>query len=156
MVLDLREETLKAMRAAPVILRQLVRGLGDDDQRRRPALDEWAVIEVVAHLADTEERALGRVRRMLSEELPYLPGYDQEALARERRYIERSLAEELARYEHQRQEHVAHLAGLDDAGWERAGRHETHGPMTVLLHESHVANEDIDHLAQTARLCDEG
>jgi hypothetical protein len=27
--------------------------------RRRPAPGEWAIIEVVAHLADTEARALG-------------------------------------------------------------------------------------------------
>ena len=54
----------------PVVLQALVDGVDDAGLRRRPAAGEWAIIEVVGHLADTEERALGRVRRMLAEEDP--------------------------------------------------------------------------------------
>jgi DinB superfamily len=56
--------------------------------RRRPGPGEWAVIEVVAHLADTEERALARVRRMLAEDNPHLEPFDQEALAVQRHYLD--------------------------------------------------------------------
>jgi DinB family protein len=52
-----------------------------------PAAGEWAIIEVVSHLADTEERALARVRRMLAEDNPPLEPFDQEALAEQRRYL---------------------------------------------------------------------
>lgn len=149
---DRREELLKILRGSPVVLRALVRGLDDAAWRRRPAEGEWAVIEVVAHLADSDERAAARVRRMLAEDDPALPGYDQDALARERRYIEMEPAEALDRFERVRSDHVALLEGLDDAGWRRSGVHSEQGPIDVELYESHGAAEDVDHMAQIARL----
>ena len=149
---DRREELLKILRGSPVVLRGLVRGLDDAAWRRRPAEGEWAVIEVVAHLADSDERAAARVRRMLAEDDPTLPGYDQDALARERRYIEMEPAEALDRFERVRSDHVALLEGLDDAGWRRSGVHSEQGPIDVELYESHGAAEDVDHMAQIARL----
>jgi len=79
------------------VLRALVTDVDDARLRRRPAPGEWAIIEVVAHLADTEERALGRVRRMLAEDNPHLEPFDQEALAVQCRYLDQELQEELAR-----------------------------------------------------------
>lgn len=151
-----REELLKILRGTPVVLRSLVRGLDDDAWRRRPAEGEWAVIEVVAHLADSDERAAARVRRMLAEDDPTLPGYDQDELAREHRYIEMSPDEALERFERLRSEHVALLEGLDDDGWRRTGLHSEQGPMDVELYETHGAAEDVDHMAQIARLVPTG
>jgi hypothetical protein len=135
-----------------VVVRALVDGVDDARLRRRPALGEWAIIEVVAHLADTEERALGRVRRMLAEDSPFLEPFDQEALAEERRYLDLELEGELARLEELRRQHLALLDGLDGWRWERTGRHGQHGRMSVELDETHVAAEEVDHLAQIARL----
>jgi uncharacterized damage-inducible protein DinB len=147
-----RQEILKSLRASPVILTQLVRGLSESEVRWRSGQNEWAIIEVVAHMADTDERALGRLRRMLNEDDPYLPGFDHEALARERRYIEMDLADEVRRYAQGRHNHLRELDTLDASAWTRPGRHEVHGTVTVELYEAHVANEDIDHLAQISRL----
>ena len=69
-MIDLHREILKSMRASPVILSQLVAGLDDEHIRHRPAAGEWAVIEVVAHLADVDERAHARLARMLDEDNP--------------------------------------------------------------------------------------
>ena len=87
-----RAEILKALEAGPLILRRLVRDLPDETIRRRPAEGEWAIVEVVAHLADTEERTLDRTRRMLSEEEPFLEPYDPDALAIERAYLGMDMA----------------------------------------------------------------
>jgi hypothetical protein len=46
----------------------------------------------------------------------------------------------------------ARLAGLGPGQWQRAGRHEAAGDLTVQLYEAHMASEDVDHLAQIARL----
>ena len=107
---------------------------------------------MVAHLAETEERALGRVRCMLAEDAPLLAPFDQEALAEERRYLNLDLDQELARLEQLRREHLAVLEALNGPGWERTGRHGEHGELTVELYETHVAAEEVDHLAQIARL----
>jgi hypothetical protein len=151
-MLDRRVEIVKTMRATPVVLRALVEGVDDARLRRRPAPGEWAIIEVVGHLADTEERALARVGRMLADQDPELQPFDQEALAEQRRYLELDLEGELARLERLRAEHLALLAGLDGLSWERTGRHGEHGVMSLELYETHVAAEEVDHLAQIARL----
>jgi hypothetical protein len=151
-MLDCRGEILKTLRATPVVLRALVEGIDDARLRRRPAPGEWAIIEVVGHLADTEERALARVRRMLAEDDPELEPFDQEALAEQRHYLELSLEEELARLEDLRRQHLAELEALDGSGWARTGRHGEHGELSVELYETHVAAEEVDHLAQIARL----
>jgi hypothetical protein len=111
-MLDRRQEILKTLRATPVVLRALVNGVDEAGLRRRPAPGEWAIIEVVGHLADTEERALARVRRMLAEQHPKLEPFDQEALAEERRYLDLDLNQELARLEQLRREHLAQIARL--------------------------------------------
>lgn len=151
-MLDSRQEIQKTLRATPVVLRALVNGVEDTQLRRRPAPGEWAIIEVVGHLADTEERALGLVRRMLAEENPELAPFDQEALAEERRYLDLDLDHELVRLEQLRRDHMTVLEALDGPGWERTGRHGEHGELTVELYETHVAAEEVDHLAQIARL----
>jgi DinB superfamily len=151
-MLDRREEIIKTLRATPVVLRALVEEIDDAQLRQRPAPGEWAIIEVVGHLADTEERALARVHRMLAEENPQLAPFDQEALAEQRHYLELDLEEELARLEELRRQHLAELAALDGSGWARTGRHGEHGELTVELYETHVAAEEVDHLAQIARL----
>jgi hypothetical protein len=151
-MLDRRQEIQKTLRATPVVLRALVAEVDEARLRRRPAPGEWAIIEVVGHLADNEERALGRVRRMLADQDPQLEPFDQEALAEERHYLDLDLEGELARLEQLRHEHLAVLEGLHHAGWDRTGRHGEHGEMSLELYETHVAAEEIDHLAQIARL----
>ena len=93
---------------------------------------EWAIVEVVAHLADTEERTLDRTRRMLGEEEPFLEPYDPDALALERAYLGMDIAAELDRFEALRAEQASLLAGLGDRGLaavRRAWRAWTdHGP----------------------------
>ena len=152
MVFDTRQELLKTLRAGPTILRALVRDVDEERLRRRPDPAEWAIIEVIAHLGDTEERARARVERMLVETDPFLPGYDEKELASSGRYLERGLETELDRFERVRRDHVALLETLDDAGWRRSGSHGEQGPMTVELYVAHVAGEDADHMAQIAKL----
>jgi DinB superfamily len=151
-MLDRQAEIVKTLRATPAVLRALVGEIENDRLRTRPAAGEWAIIEVVGHLADTEERALDRVRRMLREDNPELEPFDQEALAEQRRYLDLDLEVELGRLEQLRRQHLAVLERLDVSGWERAGRHGEHGRVTVELYETHVAAEEVDHLAQIARL----
>lgn len=147
-----RNEILKAFRAGPIVLRRLVRELPDEVIRRRPADGEWAIVEVVAHLADTEERALARTRRMLGEDEPTLLPYDPDELAVVRGYIGMTMVDELDRFEALREEQASVLEGLTDDGWQRTGVHGEHGRITVQQLAAHTAGEDADHLAQIARL----
>jgi hypothetical protein len=150
--IETRLELRKSMAAVPVILRTLRDRFDDESLTRRPSPDEWAAVEVIAHLADGEDWALRRVKRIVAEDEPELEPFDQAALAVERGYLELDADAELARFERLRAEHLAILDGLDDAGWKRVGIHGEHGRMTIELYESHVAAEEVDHLAQLSRL----
>src|SRR5687767_3849096 len=98
LMIDPRAELIEINRTTPVILRTLTRGL-DRERARRAGEGEWAVIQVVAHLADAEERAVERVRVMSTEHEPQLFGYDQEELAERRGYLDMDLGEQLDRFE---------------------------------------------------------
>ena len=147
-----RAEILKGLRAGPLVLRQLLRDLDGERVRARPAAGEWAIVEVVAHLADTEERALGRTRAMLQQDRPALAAYDPDALARERNYLAMDVDSELARFTTLRTEQADLLAALSDEGWLREGVHAEHGVITVQQLAAHTAGEDADHFAQIARM----
>lgn len=147
-----RTEILKGLRAGPIVLRRLVRQLDDKTIRTRPADSEWAIVEVVAHLADTEERAQARTRRMLTEAEPSLPGYNPDALAIERGYLAMDIERELDRFERLRLETIDLLERLDETGWHRTGNHGEHGTITVQQLAAHTAGEDADHFAQIARM----
>ncbi|MGE5156185.1 MAG: DinB family protein [Betaproteobacteria bacterium] len=145
---DINSEIIKTLRATPPVLNQLTAHLNPAQASWRPHPDMWAIVEIVAHMADVDERALSRVHRILHEQHPVLPAFDQEALARERRYLEMDLPTQLRRYEASRRSHIELLLSLDPGDWTRTGHHEVHGDTTLTLYESHVAAEDVDHLAQ--------
>ncbi|MGH2560292.1 MAG: DinB family protein [Thermomicrobiales bacterium] len=149
---DERAELIDANRAAPAILRALVRDVGDKRGQERAGEGEWAVVEIVAHLADAERRVIDRVALMTTEDSPVIEGYDQEVLAEERGYLRMSLAAALDRFERLRAEHVAQLEGLDEASWSRAGRHTEVGELTVQQLVAHRTKHDAIHLAQIARM----
>jgi DinB family protein len=151
-VINTREESMKALRAVPVVARTLVQGLEDTALRARPAQGEWAAVEVIAHMADTDERALERIRRMRHEDEPSLAAFDPEALAVERAYIAAPIEPTLRRLGDTIAALVTELSALDNAGWERVGQHEAHGRISIAQYVAHVAAEDVDHLAQLARL----
>jgi len=73
-----------------------VRGLDDTVLRRPEAPGKWSVIEIAHHLADTELVYGYRVRIILTQDSPPIPGYDQDVWVRTLRYRESPLPEVLS------------------------------------------------------------
>lgn len=151
-MIDVNDESVKVLEATPQIVRTLVHGLDADGWRKRPAPGEWSALEIAVHLMDVESHTVDRVRRILSEEHPALPAWDHESLPA-RAYRE-GADPNVALREHAelRHEHLRLLRGLSEQHWQRSARHETHGDITLTELEAHVAAEEVDHLAQLARL----
>src|SRR6266487_2186293 len=83
----------------PAVFRRAL--LRDDDAiRHRPAAGEWSAVEVVGHMIDKMQIWTGRVERLMVEERPVLPGYDQDALVRDHDYLH---ADPEVLFEHLRQ-----------------------------------------------------
>ncbi len=149
---DTGKDLLDALKATPDTLRFLLRDVDREKAASARGGDEgWSVVEVVCHLRDAEEQASERARLMLSENDPVVAGYDQDEWARERNYAGDDLQSALEAFVRFRQEHIAQLEGISPQDWQRTGRHEEQGNITVEAHTLHLAAHDAQHMAQLAR-----
>jgi hypothetical protein len=114
-----------------------------------PAPGEWCVKECVGHLLEAERRGFnGRIRTMLAEDSPRLPGWDQQAVARERQDCQRAAQDLAAEFQALRADSVNLVRGLSDGDLERSGTHEKVGYLEVrdLLQE--WLHHDRNHFRQ--------
>jgi len=149
---DITKDLLDAFGAAPAIYEMLLSGCTQEQAQAARGGDEgWSVVEVICHLRDAEERGLERMRAMRDQDEPFLPGYDQEQWARDRNYAAADLREALAVFLRFRTQHIAELAALPPAAWERAGMHEEQGRITITTQTLHLVSHDSIHATQIAR-----
>ena len=81
-------EALERLGAMPSVLEAALAGATGAELRIRVVDDGFCLVEQVCHLRDLErEGYLVRVRRMLSETLPTLEGFDGTAVASARNYL---------------------------------------------------------------------
>ena len=103
-------------------------------------------VEQCWHLADLEREGFGvRIRRLLMESDPHLPDYDGAAIARERGYRSRSLAEGLAAFRSARRDNLAALGGVRREDWTRAGIQDGVGPVALSDIPAMMAEHDDGH-----------
>ena len=126
-----QEQWAAQIRVIPTVVRRALL-LGDDHAiRHRPEPGEWSAIEVLGHMIDKMQIWAGRVERILVEERPALPAYDQDALVRNHDYMH---ADPDKLFEQLRQacEHFATLVErVPTSSLQREGVHEEFGPMTL-------------------------
>jgi DinB family protein len=138
-VADLLESTCALVEAE-------VRALGEDDARWHPAPTgenagsgrPWCVNEVLGHLIEAEKRGfMGRIERTLREERPHEPGWDQVAVARERKDCERMAMSLFMEWMGIRHRSVEMVRALRADQLDRACVHAKVGELRVrdLLHE---------------------
>ena len=73
------EQPLKVQAATPKKLERLIKGASVSKLRKRPAPDKWSVVEILAHLADTEIVGGFRVRMILGTPGTPIQGFNQDA-----------------------------------------------------------------------------
>jgi len=99
--------------------------------QHRPAAGEWSAVEVVGHMIDKMQIWTSRVERLMAEERPALPGYDQDALVHDHDYLH---ADPEVLFEHLRQaceRFAALVERIPTSALQREGVHEEVGPMTL-------------------------
>ena len=114
-----------------------------------PAPGEWCVKETLGHMLEAERRGFnGRIRHILQEQDPALPGWDQQAVARERQDCGRTTLELLREFTDLRADSLRLVTGLQPSDLARGGEHEKVGHLRVadLLHE--WVHHDRNHLKQ--------
>jgi hypothetical protein len=142
-------ELTTALTATAPRLAEAAEGLDAAALRARPQPGEWCLIEVMAHLADLEHALfLPRLRRMATEDRPAFEAFDPAAWARSRDHGAREFAADLEVFRRARAETVAFLERLPAGAVERLGVSGHFGPMTLAQYATHLADHDLEHLAQ--------
>lgn len=126
------------LRASAAHITTELTALGDAWARWRPAPAEWSANEALGHIIEADRRGFaGRIRRILAVDGVEEPGWDQLAVAAERRDHEKPGAAILAEFETGRAAGLELVDSLRDGDLERHAIHATVGRVTVrdLLHE---------------------
>jgi DinB superfamily len=112
-----------------------------------PGVDgTFSPVEQCWHLADLEREGYGeRIRRLLKEDDPFLPDFDGERVARDRRYKTLSLAEGLRTFRAARARTLSMLRTVRDGDWERSGRQEGVGRIALSDLPPMIAGHDASH-----------
>jgi uncharacterized damage-inducible protein DinB len=146
------DELIAALSGAAVRLHEMTAGLGEAQRRHRPAAGEWCLNEVMAHLLHVEtELFLPRLRRIASEDAPAFTAFSPEPWARERDRRLEPFDASLAGFERARAETLAFLRSLPAETGERLGVSGFFGPISLRQYATHMADHDIEHLAQMAQ-----
>jgi hypothetical protein len=103
------------------------------DLRRRPAPNEWSVIECLGHMADSELVTSARYRWALAEDEPPLQGYDQEAWTERLDHSIDDPATLLDLLSALRRANIALWERTPKADRKRAGIHAERGPESFEL-----------------------
>ena len=122
-------------------------GVTDVELDAKPG-EGWTAREVVHHLADSEMTSAIRLRRLLVEDAPALPGYDEEAFARCLRYAERPIQPALDALAAARSTSLQILLLMTEADWRRAGTHSQSGAYSAEDWLEIYACHAHDHAAQ--------
>lgn len=153
-LLDLlgERDPVAVLAATPAELRRAVESASDAELRRPEAPGKWSLVEVAAHLADSEVVYSWRLRLALAEDRPTLTGYDQNAWAGRFAYAEADREECLTRFDVLRAANLRLLRAATPADWERVSVHSERGEESVRHMTKLYAAHDLVHLRQVERI----
>ena len=144
-----RSVLIEALEATPRDLARLLRPVDDIAARWRPALSEWCLADVVAHLGQMEAPYLARLRRVVEHDNPFEPYLHPDESTHD---LTRPLADLLQEFAARRAETVAFLADLDQRDWGRPLVHETIGPTRLRDQVQELVAHDNAHLEHVVTL----
>jgi uncharacterized damage-inducible protein DinB len=137
---------IEAYVAGPAKLRRAVQGLTREELTARPGPGNWSILEVVIHIVDSDAISIDRMKRILCEDDPPLLYADETAYVERLRTHDQDLEDALTLLEVGRRQWARVLRLLPDAAFERTGRHNRSGTVTVgKMVASYVKHID-DHL----------
>jgi len=144
-----REAVLAKLEAMPAFLENALLALSPGEATVPGPGGSFSPVEQCWHLADLEREGYGeRVRRLLTEVDPFLPDFDGDRVATERHYRTRPLDRGLQAFREARSANLSLLRSLQARDWERRGRQEGVGAITLGQIPEMMAAHDTAHQAE--------
>ena len=126
--------------------------VADSTLRRPEAPGKWSVVQVIQHLADSDLVFGYRLRMILTQDQPPLPGYDQDRWATELGYKDVPLDLALGQLRGLRIPNLRLIRTLSPQQLERVGMHSERGPESVAHLLKLLAAHDLVHRRQIERV----
>ena len=146
------DQLLRDLEATPVRLEELFAGRDDAALRARAGTDNWSALDVLIHLRASDEIIAPRLVQLLVRDEPPLPAFDERRWADVVGYDAFPPALLLARFAARRDELLHALRRCAAAAWERTGRHEEDGSLTLWTIASRLAAHEAEHLTHLTHL----
>jgi DinB superfamily len=147
-----RAELIARYRSGYGALLAALSGLTPDELDWRSSPEAWSVRDVVHHLEDAELTGAVRLRRLLTEDAPFLPAFDEEVYRQRLGYAARPVepALDAIRAAHATTGELLERLSAED--WARAGTHSEDGPYPLGRWLAFHATHTHDHAAQIRQL----
>lgn len=143
------QSVLANLKATPAALDTICKNMAADQWIAKPDGKEWSVVEILCHLRDVDREVnLPRIKRIIRNEVPFLPGVETDPWADERRYITQSGPDALQSFLEVRTEMCGLLNQLSETGWNGAARHAIFGPTSLFELTGFMATHDVAHIRQ--------
>jgi hypothetical protein len=118
---------------------------------KRPDEKNWAGVEVICHLRDTEEAFGNRFQMFLAMEESVLLPADPDRWAVDRQYLRCDANEAIAAFKKRRADNLEVFKTLTTEQWKRGGTHPQRGRMTFETFFNLMCYHDDVHLDQLKR-----
>ncbi|HWQ45490.1 MAG TPA: DinB family protein [Longilinea sp.] len=117
--------------------------------QRKPTESEWSPVEITAHLRDVDREVyLPRLKRILENDNPFLPGEDTDRWAELRQYNTLDGCSTLQGFFAARQTLIDLISNLPAEAWDRPARHAIFGPTTLAEMVTFITTHDRAHVQQ--------
>jgi len=128
----IRSKVMAFTAQTPEIIDAMSMGLSEEELHRRPAPDQWGIVELICHLSDTDKLAFrARIEAMLEKDRAPLSAIDPNALAEKYKYIQRTFADAIAGFRSSRGESLRIIQQVSQEQWNRVGIHPRFGETSL-------------------------
>lgn len=128
-----------------------IKGQSTAGLTKRPDEKNWAGVEVICHLRDTEETFGNRFQMFLAMDDSKLLPADPDRWAVDRQYLRCDAGEAIEAFRKRRGESLEVFKKLTPEEWKRGGTHPQRGRMTFETFFNLMCHHDDVHLDQLQR-----
>ncbi len=144
---SIAQELVGRYTRGPRDLQQALDGMNEAQLKSRPIAGKWSTLEVLCHLADTEQFFADRIKRTASLDRPLLLGVDASRYVDALHYNDRDAKEEFDLVVATRTQMGRILGSLSPEAWERTAVHSETGLVTLRQLVLNAINHLNHHLA---------
>ncbi len=124
-------DAVRRYRAGAAVPADAISGLTAVQLNAVPIPGTWSIQQIICHLADTDQIATYRMKRIVAEDQPRLDVYDENAFAARLHCEKQDAAEVCELFRSNRRVTARLLAELSDEAFDRAADHPEIGPLPL-------------------------